>query len=141
MDGFIITVFNALTLTGNWLLTVFSRHTKSILSKLLCEFYCLRLFYQEWIRLFPSHLYPHEVRSNDFLQRVQHCQWFLNNLDLDNHLEKNFHLSGYVTSHNTRMWSSENSHFFFKSPLYFQKFGGFFWAAITQRRLLVRCFI
>jgi hypothetical protein len=60
---------------------------------------------------------------------------------LDVHLDKTFytdeayfHLSGYVNSQNTRMWSSENPHFFIETPQYPQKVG--VWAAISQRRII-----
>jgi hypothetical protein len=87
------------------------------------------------------HLFPYRLTSvqADLPQRLEYCQWFLNTLDV--HLDKTFytdeayfHLSGYVNSQNTRMWSSENPHFFIETPQYPQKVG--VWAAISQRRII-----
>jgi hypothetical protein len=51
-----------------------------------------------------------ELHPADLPQRLEYYQWFLNTLDV--HLDRTFytdeayfHLSGYVNSQNTRMWS------------------------------------
>jgi hypothetical protein len=74
------------------------------------------------LQLFPYRLTSvQELHAADLPQRLEYCQWFLNTLDV--HLDKTFysdeayfHLSGYVNSQNTRMWSSENPHFFIETP-------------------------
>jgi len=44
------------------------------------------------------------------------------------------HLSGYINSQNTRMWSAENPHYFQETPLHPQKIG--VWIALSRRRLI-----
>jgi hypothetical protein len=96
------------------------------------------------------HLFPYrltsvqELHPVDLPQRLEYCQWSLNTLDV--HLDKTFytdeayfHLSGYVNSQNTRMWSSENPHFFIVTPQYPQKVG--VWAAISQHRIIGPIFL
>jgi hypothetical protein len=91
------------------------------------------------------HLFPYsltsvqELHPADFPQRLEYCQWFVNTLDV--HLDRTFftneayfHLSGYVNSQNTRMWSSENPHFFIETPQYSWKVG--VWATISQHRII-----
>ena len=45
-----------------------------------------------------------------------------------------FHLSGYVSSQNSQMWSSENPHKFVEKPLYSIKVG--VWCAMLRRRII-----
>jgi hypothetical protein len=45
-----------------------------------------------------------------------------------------FHLSGYTSSQNTRLWGSENPHALFEEPLHSQKVGVF--CALLQRRII-----
>ncbi|KAJ3644104.1 hypothetical protein Zmor_026777 [Zophobas morio] len=99
------------------------------------------------LHLFPYRLTSvHELHPTDFPQRVQYCEWFLNTLDLGDHLEKTFfideayfHLSGYGNSQNTRIWTSDNPHFFIESPQYPQQVG--VWAAINQHRIIGPIFL
>lgn len=84
----------------------------------------------------------HELLPNDRPQRLQFCQWSMNNfINNEDVFEKSFftdeawfHLSGYVNSQNMRMWSTRNPHFFTETPLHPRKIG--VWAAISQRRLV-----
>ena len=48
--------------------------------------------------------------------------------------EARFHLFGYVNSQNTRMWSSENPHFFVEFTLHPQKIG--VWLTVSRRRIV-----
>ena len=63
---------------------------------------------------------------------------FKRNLNEDDVLEKTFfsdearfHLSGYVSSQNSRVWSSENPHKFVEKPLHSIKVG--IWCAMSRR--------
>jgi hypothetical protein len=92
----------------------------------------------------PSYICSRIRHPVDLPQRLEYCQWFLNTLDV--HLDKTFctdeayfHLSGYVISQNTRMWSSENPYFFIETPQYPQKVG--VWAAISQHRIIGPIFL
>lgn len=95
------------------------------------------------------HLYPyrvtaiHELLPNDVPQRLNFCEWFLNNFQEENSgaFEKTFftdeayfYLSGYVNSQNMRMWNTQNPHVFVERPLHPQKVG--VWAAISSRRIV-----
>ncbi|XP_014782553.1 uncharacterized protein LOC106877993 [Octopus bimaculoides] len=89
-------------------------------------------------------LYPYRVSSlrelipADFTKRLDYCKWFQENLD-DNQLDMTLfsdeawiHLSGYLNSQNTRIWSALNPHGFVESPLHAVKIG--VWMAISRRR-------
>lgn len=94
------------------------------------------------------HMHPYKMQSHqailpvDYPRRRAYCQWFANNLIEDDNLlnlsffsdEAWFHLSGYVNSQNTRMWSSENPHIFIESFLHNAKLG--VWLAVSRRRVV-----
>jgi hypothetical protein len=46
-----------------------------------------------------------------------------------------FHLNGYVSAQNTRIWSVETPHTLRKAPLHSQKVG--VWTAISQKRVFL----
>lgn len=82
-----------------------------------------------------------ELRPPDFARRVEYCQWFLNNLNNDDVLDKTFfsdeawfHLSGYLNSQNLRIWGTENPNEFIETPLHPQKVG--VWIAVSRRRII-----
>ena len=92
-------------------------------------------------------LYPyrvtcqHELKDTDFEKRLQFCHWFKEHLNEDEMLDKTFfsdeawfHLSGYVSSQNSRVWSSENPHEFVEKPLHSLKVG--VWCAMSRRRVI-----
>ena len=98
-----------------------------------------RLFQQVGISYGTAHaavrkimgLYPHriscqiELNDAEFAKRLQYCLWFKRNLNENDVVEKTFfsdeawfHLSGYVSSQNSRVWSSQNPHKFVEKPLH-----------------------
>ena len=83
----------------------------------------------------------HELKDVDFEKRLQYCLWFKRNLNEDDVLVKTFfsveawfHLSRYVSSQNSRLWSSENPHKFVEKPLHSIKVG--VWCAMSRRRII-----
>jgi hypothetical protein len=60
----------------------------------------------------------HELKPTDDLQSIRFCNWMLKNVHdrlpypqlLFTTDTAYFHLSGYVNSQNTRIWSDENPH-------------------------------
>ena len=92
-------------------------------------------------------LYPyriscqHELKDADHDRRLQYCFFFKENLNGNDVLDKTFfsdeawfHLSGYVSSQNSRIWSSENPHEFVEKPLHSLKVG--VWCAMSRRRIV-----
>jgi hypothetical protein len=84
----------------------------------------------------------HELKELDKEKRLQYCRWFRHfirgGVDI---LEKVFfsdeawfHLSGYVCSQNSRIWSAENPHTFHERPLHSLKVG--VWCAVCRRRII-----
>jgi hypothetical protein len=73
---------------------------------------------------------------------MTYCHWFQTFIDKNPGIldytwfsdETWFHLSGYVSSQNTRLWGSENLHALFQEPLHSQKIGVF--CALSQRRII-----
>jgi hypothetical protein len=93
------------------------------------------------------HMYPYRVTAVqellpiDYPRRLEFCNWVINMENNESILEKLiftdeawFHLSGYLNSQNTRIWSTENPHEIIEVPLHPQKIG--VWAAVTQRRII-----
>jgi hypothetical protein len=84
----------------------------------------------------------HEVKPVDAPQRIQFCNWMLKNMHdgLADPLllfitdEACFHLSGYVNSQNTRIWSGENPHAIHQTPLHDIKIGVL--CAVSARRII-----
>lgn len=83
----------------------------------------------------------HQLYPHDFQQRINYCNWFNNNLQDDNILDRVFfsdeawfHLSGYVNSQNFRTWASENPHNYSETSLHPIKVG--IWVAISRRRII-----
>ncbi|KAJ8947277.1 hypothetical protein NQ318_014174 [Aromia moschata] len=49
-------------------------------------------------------------------------------------MEAWFHLSGYVNSHNMRLWNADKLHFYIETPLRPQK--NRVWADVSRRRIV-----
>lgn len=92
-------------------------------------------------------LYPyritcqHELKETDHDKRLQYCLWFKENIGEPGVLDRTFfsdeawfHLSGYVSSQNSRVWASENPHEFVEKPLHSLKVG--VWCAMSRRRII-----
>ena len=93
------------------------------------------------LKLYPYRMSSlHELIPTDCQKRVDYCQWFQQHMD-DNALDMTFfsdeawiHLSGYINSQNTRIWSAHNPHEFVESPLHPLKIG--IWMAMSRRRIV-----
>lgn len=77
----------------------------------------------------------------DYGKRVTFCNWFNQNLNKDDVLDKTFfsdeawfHLSGYVNSQNYRTWATENPNQFVETNLHPIKVG--IWVAMSRRRII-----
>lgn len=94
-------------------------------------------------------LFPYKVTAVQQLQlldsekRLRYCEWFqdfierktIDILDVTFFTDEAwFHLSGYINSQNSRLWSSTNPHALHETPLYDQKVG--VWAAVSRRRIV-----
>lgn len=96
------------------------------------------------LKLYPYKIMSvHQLKQADYEKRMHYCRWFNNLLAtkgndiLDNVFysdEAWFHLSGYVHSQNSRLWSAENPHAFHESPLHDLKVG--VWIAISRSRIV-----
>jgi hypothetical protein len=84
----------------------------------------------------------HQLKERDQQSRVDYCAWFQNFLVEEGEEildvtfftdEAWFHLSEYVNSQNTCLWSSENPHEFKEMALRHQKVG--VWCAISRMRI------
>ena len=82
-----------------------------------------------------------QLLPQDFDARVRYCQWFLQNMNRNEILDRTFftdeayfHLSGYVNSQNYRTWSTENPHVFQETSLHPIKIG--VWVAISRARII-----
>jgi hypothetical protein len=81
----------------------------------------------------------HELKPVDTPQRIRFCNWMLKNVHdglIDPQLlfitdEAYFHLSSYVNSQNTRIWSDENPRSVHQIPLHDIKIG--VWCAVSAR--------
>jgi hypothetical protein len=86
----------------------------------------------------------HELKEPDKEKRFVYCRWFRSFIDNNGIGELDrvfffgdkvwFHLSGYVNSQNSRIWSTENPHVLHETPLHSQKIG--VWCAISRRRIV-----
>jgi hypothetical protein len=78
---------------------------------------------------------------------MTYCRWFQTFIDEKPGIlvytwfsdEAWFHLSGYVSSQNTRLWGSENPHALFQEPFHSQKIDVF--CALSQRRIIGPMFL
>jgi hypothetical protein len=78
----------------------------------------------------------------DYLQRIQFCNWYNNNLlhnvdqqDITFFSDEGwFHLSGFINSQNYRTWSDHNPHNIIQVPLHPLKIG--VWVAMSRRRII-----
>ncbi|CAH1107732.1 unnamed protein product [Psylliodes chrysocephalus] len=82
-----------------------------------------------------------QLFPGDFVKRMEYCQWFNEQLNDNNLLDRSFftdeawfHLSGYVNSQNYRTWATENPHSFVEISLHPIKVG--IWIAISRRRII-----
>jgi len=83
-----------------------------------------------------------ELKPLDTQKRMAYCEWFMNLFGEDDKLlditwysdEAWFHLSGYVKSQNTRIWTTEHPHEFHEVPLHSEKTG--VWFAISSYRII-----
>lgn len=84
-----------------------------------------------------------ELKEPDKEKRLLYCRWFRTFVDTNNIVQLDrvfftdeawFHLSGYVNSQNTRIWSTENPHVFHETPLHCLKIG--VWCAVSRRRIV-----
>ncbi|KAJ8870256.1 hypothetical protein PR048_029277 [Dryococelus australis] len=75
-----------------------------------------------------------ELKGPDKDKRLVYCTWFRS--FVDDHgiaqLEAWFHLSGYVNSQNSRIWSSANPHVLHEKPLHFHKLERVYQNTVTQ---------
>jgi hypothetical protein len=84
----------------------------------------------------------HGFKEPDKEKLLQYFRWFTHFIrGCINILDKVFysdeacvHLSGYVNSQNSRIWSAENPHTFHERPLYSLKVG--VWCAVSRRRII-----
>jgi hypothetical protein len=84
----------------------------------------------------------HELKEPDKEKRLQYCRWFAHfireGVDILDEVfysdEARFHLSGYVNSQNSRIWSDENPHTFHERPLHSVKVG--IWCAVSRRKII-----
>jgi hypothetical protein len=91
---------------------------------------------------FRSYEVVHELKPVDAPQRIRFCNWTLKNVHdglVDPQLlfitdEASFHLSGYVNSQNTRIWSGQNTHAVHQTPLHDIKIG--VWCALSARGII-----
>lgn len=94
-------------------------------------------------------LYPYKVKAvqllkeTDYLKRIQYCNWFNNFVQINGKEvlditfysdEAWFHLSGYVNSQNSRLWSAVNPFEIHEQPLHSLKVG--VWIAMSRRRII-----
>ena len=85
----------------------------------------------------------HELKPGDSAKRVAYCKWFLDFLGLEGEGildvtfftdEAYFHLLGYISSQNSRVWCAHNPHAFHESPLHGEKIG--VWVGMSRRRIV-----
>jgi hypothetical protein len=84
----------------------------------------------------------HECKHIDAPKRIWFCNWMLKNVHdglvvsqmLFRTDEADFQSSGYVNSHNTRIWSDRNPHAVHQIPLYDIKIG--VCCAVSARRII-----
>jgi hypothetical protein len=83
------------------------------------------------------------LKQADHEKYINYCEWFTNYIQIKTvdildvtffTDEVCFHLSGYVVTQNTRMWSSENPYAVHENPLHHQELG--VWVAISRRRIV-----
>jgi hypothetical protein len=99
---------------------------------------------REKLNLFPYKVTAvQELKPADHEKRIRYCEWFTNFIQtktvdiLDATFftdEVWFHLSGYVNTQNTRLWSSENRYAVHETPLHDQKLRVS--VAISRRRIV-----
>jgi hypothetical protein len=84
-----------------------------------------------------------ELKPADHEKRIRYCEWFTNFiqtktadiLDVTFFTDETwFHLSGYVNTQHTRLWSSENPYAVHEKRLHDQKLG--VWVAISRQRIV-----
>lgn len=82
-----------------------------------------------------------ELLPPDYDKRIQYCQWFTENLNNNDVLNKTFfsdeawfHLNGYINAQNMRMWGTENPHYFREATMHPVKIG--VWLAVSRRRIV-----
>jgi hypothetical protein len=84
-----------------------------------------------------------ELKPADHEKRICYCEWFTNFiqmktvdiLDVTSFTDEAwFHLSGYVNTQNTRLWSFENPYAVHEKPLHDQKLG--VCVAISRQRIV-----
>ena len=96
------------------------------------------------LKLFPYKIMAvQELKTTGHEKRLRYCRWF------NRFIEENtadvldvtfftdeawFHLSGYINSQNSRLWSSDNPHSLHETPLHDKKVG--VWVAISRRRMV-----
>ena len=93
------------------------------------------------LKLFPHKILAmQELKTTDHEKRLRYCRWFnrfieentADVLDVTFLTDKAwFHLSGYVNSQNSRLWSSDNPHSLHETLLHDKKVG--VWVAISRR--------
>jgi hypothetical protein len=95
------------------------------------------------LKLHPYHVHVmHELGEPDKEKWLQYCIWFTHfiwrSIDILDRVFYNgeawFHLSGYVDSQNSRIWSAENPHTFHERPLRSSKVR--VWCAISRWRII-----
>jgi hypothetical protein len=85
-----------------------------------------------------------ELKQQEYDKRMTYCRWFQTFIDDNPGIldytwfsdEAWFHLSGYVNSQNTHLWSSRNPHVLFEEPLHSQRVGVF--CVLSQRHYDVK---
>jgi hypothetical protein len=84
-----------------------------------------------------------ELKLADHEKRIRYCEWFTNFNQMETvdilvvtffTNEAWFHLSGYVNTQNTRLWTSENPHAVHETPFHDQNIG--VWVAISTRHIV-----
>jgi hypothetical protein len=103
---------------------------------------------REKLNLFPYKITAlQELKTVDHEERFRHCERFTNVIQTKTddifHVtfftdEVLFHLSGYVNTQNTRLWSSKNPYAVHEKPLHDQKLGVCF--TISRRRIVCPLF-
>lgn len=104
---------------------------------------------REKLCLFPYKITAvQELKPADYEKRLHYCEWFNNFIQLNGKdvLDETFytdeawfHLTGYINSQNSRLWTADNPHEFSAKPLHDQKIG--VWAAVSRSRVVGPIFL
>jgi hypothetical protein len=92
------------------------------------------------LKIYPYRAHVmHELKEPEKEKRLQYSRWSEHFIQggrdiLGSFLSWWFHLSGYINSQNSRIWSTENPHTFHERPLHSLKVG--VWCAVSRWRII-----